>query len=428
LGEAASQHRLTLYERQSFSGQTEQSIDDIVSLLDDALTVIDHSISTNRGDDGLYHAYNLLDLQDDGIHLERLYPMLEGQVSALSTGAMPAATAIEVVEALFASNVYRPGQNSFMLYPDRDLPGFLDKNRIPDTAVADISLLTEMLARDDTRLIERDADGCYRFNAELKNVSRLLARLDDLSSEYGEAVDASLTPMKRLYEDVFRHRAFTGRSGTMFGFEGLGCIFWHMVAKLLLAVQENFYRALEGGADPAQQHRLGELYYRIRKGFGFNKSPGEFGAFPYDPYSHTPKHSGAQQPGMTGQTKEEILTRFGDLGVRVAGGRAAFVPRLLRAQEFLAEAKQFRYLGVDGRWQEVTVPPGSLAFSWCQVPVVYEIDDSAKPGMRITFDDGSAEQLPVPELTPELSATVFERTGRIHRLHVTIRSDMLINL
>ena len=31
---------------------------------------------------------------------------------------------------------------------------------------------------------------------------------------------------------------YTGRSGAMYGYEGLGCIYWHMVAKLLLAVQE----------------------------------------------------------------------------------------------------------------------------------------------------------------------------------------------
>ncbi|CAN0044150.1 unnamed protein product, partial [Discosporangium mesarthrocarpum] len=43
-------------------------------------------------------------------------------------------------------------------------------------------------------------------------------------------------------------------------------------------------------------------------------------AFPTDPYSHTNRH-GAQQPGMTGQVKEEIVTRFGELGVRIEGGQ-----------------------------------------------------------------------------------------------------------
>jgi len=427
LGEAASQHRVLLYEQGSFSGKSEQTIAGIDRLLEDALAVIDHSVGTNRRVDGLYHAYNLLDLQSDGIHLERLYPMLEGQVSALSTGAMPPETAIEVIEALMESDVYRPDQDSFMLYPDRNLPRFLDKNRIPDAAIDEIPLLVQMLARDDTRLVERDADGSCRFNASFENVARLLAGLDELGSEYGDIVETSRTPLINLYEDVFNHQSFTGRSGTMFGFEGLGCVYWHMVAKLLLAVQEQFFQALENGADTAQQNRLGELYYRVREGMGFNKTPLEYGAFPHDPYSHTPKHAGAQQPGMTGQVKEEILTRFGELGVRVADGRATFVPRLLRAREFLNEERPFSYLDVDGRWREVTVPRRGLAFTWCQVPVVYKIDDSVEPGVRVTFDDNNIERFPALALAPDLSASVFERTGRIRLVHVTVGSDMLFN-
>ena len=32
-----------------------------------------------------------------------------------------------------------------------------------------------------------------------------------------------------VFETVFNHRQFTGRSGAMFKYEGLGCIYWHMV-------------------------------------------------------------------------------------------------------------------------------------------------------------------------------------------------------
>ena len=46
-----------------------------------------------------------------------------------------------------------------------------------------------------------------------------------------------------VFEVVFDHRSFTGRSGTMYGYEGLGSVYWHMVAKLLLAVQEVTLRA-----------------------------------------------------------------------------------------------------------------------------------------------------------------------------------------
>ena len=40
-------------------------------------------------------------------------------------------------------------------------------------------------------------------------------------------------------------------------------------------------------------------------GFKKTESPAEYGAFPDDPYSHTPSFGGARQPGMTGQVKEE---------------------------------------------------------------------------------------------------------------------------
>ena len=113
-----------------------------------------------------------------------------------------------------------------------------------------------------------------------------------------------------LFETTFNHRAFTGRSGTFFAYEGLGSIYWHMVSKLLLAAQECHRRAVEEGAAETVIAALANAYYDIRQGLGFNKSPAEYGAFPTDPYSHTPMGSGARQPGMTGQVKEEILTRL----------------------------------------------------------------------------------------------------------------------
>ena len=82
-----------------------------------------------------------------------------------------------------------------------------------------------------------------------------------------------------------------------------------MVSKLLLAAQEAFLTAAEGGVVPEVVEQLADCYADIRSGIGFNKSPQEYGAFPADPYSHTPAHSGARQPGMTGQVKEDIISR-----------------------------------------------------------------------------------------------------------------------
>jgi hypothetical protein len=40
----------------------------------------------NHREDGMYHAYNVLDLGEDEVQVDRPYLMLEGQVAALSSG------------------------------------------------------------------------------------------------------------------------------------------------------------------------------------------------------------------------------------------------------------------------------------------------------------------------------------------------------
>ena len=94
----------------------------------------------------------------------------------------------------------------------------------------------------------------------------------------------------------------------MFGFEGLGCIYWHMVSKLLLVTGEIAGQA--GEENPSLCAALLAHYDAIKAGIGAHKSPEEYGAFPTDPYSHTTGFSGVQQPGMTGLVKEELLSRL----------------------------------------------------------------------------------------------------------------------
>ncbi|MFT5676273.1 MAG: hypothetical protein ACI808_002214 [Paraglaciecola sp.] len=426
LGRAASRYRDVVYQQDSFADTIEQPVDQISAMLDDALAAIDHSISSNLRNDGLYNAYNLLNLQAQSLTVDTLYPMLEGQVAALSAGVISPQEAVTVLETLFASNLYREDQHTFILYPDRKLPGFLEKNLIPADQIEAIPLLQQMLENGDTRLVLRDIDGQYRFNAEFTNMGDLNQQLDEMAGEYAEELESNRVVLQALYEQVFNHQEFTGRSGGMFGFEGLGCIYWHMVAKLLLAVSENFFTALEKQGDEASCQRLGDLYYRVREGIGFNKTPTEFGAFPCDPYSHTPKHAGAQQPGMTGQVKEEVLARFAELGIRVKDGAVRFQPNLLRPQEFINESQQFRYLDVDGVWQELTVPVSGLAFTWSQVPIVYCLDDTAQPSLTVTWEDGRQETLAQLNLSPEQSSELFVRSGRIRQLKLVLTSNNLL--
>jgi hypothetical protein len=225
--------------------------------------------------------------------------------------------------------------------------------------------------------------------------------------------------VRKLWRATFAHDQFTGRSGTFFAFEGLGSIYWHMVAKLLLAVQGCQRRA----TDPAAAAALAGSYDEIRDGLNFRKTAEVYGAFPTDPYSHTPKHRGAQQPGMTGQVKEQILSRLGELGVEIAGGRLGFRPRLLHAAEFAAEALDFDWLDVSGVERRIQLPTGSLAFTLCQVAVCYRLGDA--PSIELELADGRTEVVPGAELSGEASRAIFERTGAYSRLTVTVPRSAL---
>jgi hypothetical protein len=224
-----------------------------------------------------------------------------------------------------------------------------------------------------------------------------------------------------LYEATFQHHAFTGRSGTMYKYEGLGCTYWHMVSKLVLAIQENAIQARARGEDVTA---LVGAYYRVRGGLGAAKTPAEYGAFPVDPYSHTPAHMGAQQPGMTGQVKEGVLIRMAELGLRVADGRLSFDPFLLRPSELLGEPGRFEALDVDQQAVRVDLPAGSLAFTVCQVPVVYRTDGQAGR-VVVLLADGRQETYGRDGLSAERSASVFCRSGEVSWIEVYIASSDL---
>ncbi len=372
LGMAGSDYRGQIYDA-GLSGETARvARADVLALLDLALAYVDQTLRANRRADGLYHAYNILQLRPGAAGVGRLYEMLEGQVAILSAGLLDSDEAVALLRSLRASALYRADQHSYILYPDRELPGFLAKNSVPAELVQELPLVRQLDARGDRSVLLRDANGAYHFAGTFRNAQGVADALANLrrDPELTALVDSDGPRLLDLFEATFHHASFTGRSGTFFAFEGLGSIYWHMVAKLLLAVQENFWQAHDSGADATITAELAAAYYDIRAGIGFNKPPEVYGAFPTDPYSHTPKGQGAKQPGMTGQVKEEILTRFGELGVRVEKGGIVFEPVLLRAAELCSSEETFQYVDVAGAAQSLAIPAGALAFTLCQTPIL----------------------------------------------------------
>ncbi len=419
LGEAGTAYRARLYSLGFSELRVNISIPRLLDFLSTALQYLDRSIQANRRPDALYHAYNLLSVQENGaVAISHLYAMLEGQVAVLSSGCLTATESVAVLEALRKSDMFREDQYSYTLYPARVLPSFIERNNIPAEFARISALLNALVADGNTLLAEKDVNGVLHFNGSLTNRNVLSQTLDALSGlGYGELVDRERQSILDTYEAMFLHKTFTGRSGTFYSYEGLGSIYWHMVSKLLLAVEETLASAVEKGESPETINTLREIYFDVRKGLGVHKSPALYGAFPTDPYSHTPAHSGAQQPGMTGQVKEDIITRFRELGLTVSGGRIQFELSLLNRDEFLSEPGLFRYFDVSGAEQVLPLAPGMLAYTFCQVPVIlkrggrnvvsltYGVDSRTVPGLQIGLKE---------------SRSIFERDGKIRMIEVEL--------
>ncbi len=419
LGEAGTAYRAQVYA--GLSGTTSSvAASDVAELLDLAQAYVDEGLRANRRDDALFHSYNVLDIGPGSAGVRRLAEMLEGQVAILSSGMLSPRESLDLLASLRSSRLYRADQHSYLLYPDKDLPGFLAKNGVGAERAATIPLIDRLIAAGDRSVVVRDVRGEVHFAAPIRNARDVTAELDRLSADprLGDVVARDRAALLDLFEDVFQHAEFTGRSGTFFAFEGLGSIYWHMVSKLLLAVQETLERAVAEGADDATVHALASAYEDVRAGIGYCKDPATYGAFPTDPYSHTPQGHGARQPGMTGQVKEEVLTRLGELGLRVQDGRIVIRPVLLRQSEWTTAPGTFAYWDVAGHQQSVDLPAGSLAFTFCQVPVVYR--QGAALEVVADLDDGSEVRGAGGGLDTPTSASIFRREGRVRSLRVTL--------
>jgi hypothetical protein len=419
LGQVGEKHRQAVYQG-ALGVQTTVLVSEIRRLLAAAGRAVDATLHANRRADGLFHSYNLLRISGTKAAVGHLNLMLEGQVAVLGSGLLTPEEAQSMLHALRHSALFREDQHSYLLYPDREIAPFLSRNTLPQGWQKKVPNLAALVSGGWREIIAVDESGGAHFHGDLSNVASLEARLDRLGDEgrWQHAIGQDRAALLELWETVFQHSAFTGRSGSMFAFEGLGSIYWHMIAKLLLAVAESHRHAVANGAAPEILAGLLASYHDIRRGLGFMKSPAVYGAFPTDPYSHTPRHLGAQQPGMTGQVKEEILTRREELGVRVVNGILAFEPKLLKLSEFLSAAHDFTYMDPCGTEQVWSLPADSLAFTCCQVPVCYRLADA--PAITILEASGVTRTMAGHSLSPADSSGIFSRSGRIARIIIDL--------
>jgi hypothetical protein len=409
LGRLASSYRERIYRNAaSDNDATDVAMDGVVRLLERVHAWLLATVRDNLREDGLLHSYNLVEFEGRAsMQLRRLPLMLEGQAAVLSSGALSARECAQLLDALRSSPLRREDLGAYLLYPDRSLPAFVDKGLVPADAVASSPLVKRLLAEQRTALLRRDAHGAVRFASALRNADELATACKAASLSAQDSAE-----LARLYESVFDHAAFTGRSGSFFGYEGLGCIYWHMMSKLRLAAIEAWIRACDEGAESEVIARLAQHYDDITAGLGAGLAPKVYGAFPSDPYSHTPSHAGVRQPGMTGQVKEDLVARRHELGVHVDDGRLTFRSPMPR----MGKPLQSTWRGAIGAQQDMEVPAGAVAFSVCGVPVVMRRGASARIVLKMA--DGTSEMVAARSLSQEASRKLFDRSGAIERIEV----------
>ncbi len=425
IGEAASSYRWHVYDHGFWGKKRTISIEGIQRFNKISLQFIDHAIESNQRPDGLYHAYNLASFEGETVKISHLTVMLEGQVAALSAGILDAKQVVQVLNALKQSPLYDQDRNSYILYPNKKLPGFLEKNTFDESEIKDCQLIIELIDKGDKSIIEKDILGYYHFHKDFKNINDLKDGLTKLiSHNYVHYNKTELDKIYSIYEKIFNHKAFTGRSGTFYAYEGLGSIYWHMVSKLLLAVVENIFKAYHEKADKKHCDALIKHYYDLYEGLGIHKSPQAYGAFPTDAYSHTPSKKGAQQPGMTGQVKEDIICRWGELGVHIQNGQIHFEPIMLEKKTFKDDPFLFVYTDVENKQNKCLVPKNSLTFTYCQVPIIYEFGD--KVSMTVILKDQEEMIFNTHILSSELSEAIFLRKGVVQCIKISINPNTLI--
>ena len=356
------------------------------------------------------------------MHIERLYEMLEGQVAVLSSGLLSLSDVNTLLDSLRASRLYREDQQSYMLYPDRELPRFTEKNIVPAGLLNQAPLLKRMLELNDESIIRQDSQGQCHFNGDFRNANDVCDAVDDLKDDprYADVLNGASKQLASIFENMFCHHQFTGRSGTFFAYEGLGSIYWHMVSKLALAAVESYLETSKTDDNEESLSKLREHIHEIRFGLGAEKNPAVYGAFPGDPYSHTPQHAGAQQPGMTGQVKEDILFRFAELGVRISDGIVRFDPVLMQSEEMHNRVSEY---AIPDTFEPLEMNQFLFLYSMCGVPIAYL--KSPVPKLVVQYTDGQSESNNALELSAEQSSALFARAGKIKAIEVYFDPDSL---
>ncbi len=307
VGISFSNYRKNVYKN-GFSTKIATKNEEILKFIDSALNVVDYTINKNKSD--LYVSYNLL---NDDFSYTPMKNMLEGQSAVIGSGYLSADEVCNLISSMRES-LFDENEKYHTLYPVKKTTKFYNKNSVSQKL------------KPIESIISTDKNGKLHFNADIISEEILRKKCAEKQID-----DAQINTLCIEYENVFAHKKFNGRSDVMYKFEGIGCVYWHQNAKFALGVLESAQNSHAKGEDITQIYKA---YNELLEGFIYRKSPKECKAIPIEPYSHTSFNKKSEQPGMTGQVKESVIMRRGELGVIVKNGQINFESEFLRPCEF----------------------------------------------------------------------------------------------
>ena len=96
---------------------------------------------------------------------------------------------------------------------------------------------------------------------------------------------------------------------------------------------------------------------------------------------------------------------------------------MLRKDEFLSESKTFTHIDVAQKDETFELSTGELAFSYCQVPIIYQLSEGE--GVEIILKDGKTQQSDTRILDQTTCNELFSRSGQIQKIKVKIPQSIL---
>ncbi len=87
------------------------------------------------------------------------------------------------------------------------------------------------------------------------------------------------------------------------------------------------------------------------------------------------------------------------------------------------KSKDFNYVDIHSEAKKLKLKGGSLCFTYCQVPIVYQLSDESS--LVITHRNGTLTKLDTLSLDATTSRQIFDRTGEVIQLNVQIKQTQL---